>query len=44
MVTIPDNMEGNSGIRMFLHDNNKLILRSDVSYYEHVTLHFKDEV
>ena len=37
-------MEGNSGIQMFLYDNNKLILRSDVAYYEHVTLHFKEDV
>ena len=41
---LPVHMEGNSGIQMFLYDNNKLILRSDVAYYEHVTLHFKEDV
>lgn len=41
---LPVHMEGNSGIQMFLYDNKKLILRSDVAYYEHVTLHFKEDV
>lgn len=41
---LPVMMDAPSGVQMFLYDNNKVILRSDIPYYESVTLHFNQDV
>lgn len=41
---IPVTLEGPSKVQLFVYDNNKIIVRSDLDYYESVTLHLADNI
>lgn len=41
---MPVTLEGPSKVQIFVYDNNKVIVRSDLDYYESVTLRLKDGI
>ena len=44
MAELPVRVEGPAKVQMFLYDNNCMILRSDLEYYETVTLHLDEKI
>ena len=44
MKEMPVCLDASSNVQMFLYDNRKVILRSDLPYYESVTLEFAEDV
>ena len=41
---LPASLEAPSKIQLFAYDNDKIIVRSDLDYYESVTLHLADRI
>lgn len=41
---MPVTLEGPSKVQLFVYDNNKVIVRSDLDYYESVTLRLDDSI
>lgn len=41
---MPVALEGPSKVQLFVYDNNKVIVRSDLDYYENVTLRLSDDI
>lgn len=43
-VEMPVSLEAPSKVQLFAYDNDKIIVRSDLDYYESVTLHLADRI
>ena len=41
---LPVTLEAPAKVQLFVYDNNRMIVRSDLSYYESVTLKFAPDV